>query len=109
MQKFVGVLVILLFVFLFNYIPFSYCGDGAKVFNAKCCACHRINGEAPSISPVKYASTQWKRFFERNKHERKKDIKNEVSNLDMNVVKQYLIDHSADSDHPIAAGSTGRR
>ena len=109
MRMVVCVFSILLLVFLFNYVISSYCDDGADIFVSKCGRCHCMNGEAPVISPVKYASTQWKRFFERNKHARRKDISKEVSNSEIDCVKQYLMDHAADSDHPIAAGSTGRR
>ena len=104
MQKVLGVLAVLLFIFLFNYLPVSYSAEGEEVFNAKCGACHGIAGEAPSFSPVKYASTQWKRFFERNKHARKKDISNQISTTDILIIKDYLITHAADSDLPIAAG-----
>ena len=105
MQKVVGVLALLLLICLFNGVPSSYSAEGGEgVFMEKCGSCHGTIGEAPSFSPVKYASTQWKRFFERNKHARKKDISNQISASDMLIVKDYLITHAADSDLPIAAG-----
>ncbi|MDY6853331.1 MAG: cytochrome c [Thermodesulfobacteriota bacterium] len=111
MQMVVRIFAILLLVLLFNYTTttYSYCADGAKLFRSKCGECHHENGEAPAISPVDYASTQWKRFFDREKHTKKKYIGNKVSPSEMRAVKVYLMDHAADSDHPIAAGSTGRR
>ena len=104
MRKLICVLALLLLICLFNEVPVSYSAGGEDVFMTKCGACHGISGEAPSFSPVKYASTQWKRFFERDKHARKKDISNEISASDMLIIKDYLITHAADSDLPIAAG-----
>ena len=104
MVRIICIFAVLLLFCLFNGVPSSYSADGGEVFNAKCGSCHGIAGEAPSFSPVKYASTQWKRFFERNKHARKKDISNQISASDMLIVKDYLIMHAADSDLPIAAG-----
>ncbi|HHC25622.1 MAG TPA: cytochrome c [Desulfobacterales bacterium] len=77
--------------------------DGEALFNSKCGKCH-TNGKSPVFAPVKYASSQWERFFKRNKHERKKDISEEVSEEEADAIKKYLIDHAADSDRPIAAG-----
>ena len=108
----VRVFAVLLIVFLFNYttsITSSYCADGEEIFRSKCSKCHSKNGEAPVISPVDYASTQWKRFFDREKHRRKKYIGNRISSLEMKAVKVYLMDHAADSDQPIAAGFKGRK
>ncbi|MCP4049683.1 MAG: cytochrome c [bacterium] len=90
---------------LFLCQPDSYSGqDGETLFNTKCCKCHKKDGTAPLFGPVKYASSQWERFFTRNKHKRKKDISNEVSAEEVATIKKYLIDHAADSDRPIAAG-----
>ena len=89
---------------LFTLVPVSHSQDGAAIFQTKCGKCHGSGGEAPPFSPVKYASSQWKRFFDRNKHARKKDISGEISAYDLSSVKQYLMSHAADSDLPIAAG-----
>jgi mono/diheme cytochrome c family protein len=104
MVRIICIFAVLLLLCLFNGVPFSYSAEGEEVFNAKCGSCHGTIGEAPSFSPVKYASTQWEWFFERNKHARKRDISNEISTSDMALVKDYLITHAADSDLPIAAG-----
>ena len=83
---------------------FSHASDGKDVFIKKCGSCHRSGGEAPVFAPTKYASSQWERFFGRNKHQRKKDISSVLSEADRNAVKKYLIDHAADSDQPEAVG-----
>ena len=82
----------------------SHASDGKNVFVNKCGSCHKSGGEAPVFAPTKYASSQWERFFGRNKHKRKKDISSELSEADLNAVKKYLIDHAADSDQPEAVG-----
>lgn len=80
----------------------SHPGDNR--FESKCLNCHRDKGEAPAIGPTKYASVQWIKFFERQKHSRKKDISAMVLPEDIEVIREYLVLHSADSDRPEAAG-----
>ena len=84
--------------------PLTGAEDGETLFKSKCAQCHTSGGEAPVFSPVKFASSQWERFFKRNKHKRKKDISGVISSADQESIKQYLIDHAADSDLPVAAG-----
>ncbi len=78
-------------------------GNGESLFIQKCGECHK-QGEAPVFAPVKYASSQWERFFERKKHRRKADIGNHITDEEISQIKTYLINHAADSDRPIAAG-----
>ncbi len=77
--------------------------DGKELFVTKCGKCH-TRGDAPDFAPVKYASIQWKRFFEKDKHKRKKDISGEISPQELKIIEKYLTSHSADSDLPVAAG-----
>ena len=104
MRKIITMFTILLFSSLFIGVLLSDARDGAAVFETKCGRCHGSGGEATGFSPVKYAASQWQRFFDRNKHARKKDISAEISSADMEAVKLYLMAHAADSDLPIAAG-----
>ena len=78
--------------------------DGRDTFVSKCGSCHRTGGEAERFAPTKYASTQWERFFRKNKHTAKKDISGQVSPADLERVKDYLVEHAADSDQPEAVG-----
>ncbi len=78
--------------------------DGKSVYLKKCGSCHRSGGEAEVFAPTKYASTQWVRFFQRDKHKRKKDISADYTPLELEAVKNYLVDHAADSDQPEAVG-----
>ncbi|MDY6853330.1 MAG: cytochrome c [Thermodesulfobacteriota bacterium] len=103
MRKVLCILIIFVLLSLFNYLPFSYSASGESVYKTKCGACHG-RGLAPDFSPAKYASLQWKRFFEKNKHARKRDLSNDISPADMSAAKVYLMSHAADSDLPIATG-----
>ena len=106
LRKIFCFLVVLLLPCMFFCVPYSYCaGDGKALFQSRCGKCHTQGGEAPVFSPIKYASNQWQRFFSKDKHKRKKDISGEISADDLNAIKQFLIDHAADSDLPIAAGT----
>ncbi len=82
----------------------AYAADGKGVFINKCGSCHKSGGEAAAFAPTKYASTQWNRFFERDKHKRKKDISADYNEAEIAAVKTYLINHAADSDQPEAVG-----
>jgi mono/diheme cytochrome c family protein len=75
-----------------------------NLFLSKCGQCHKTGGSAPIFAPTKYAAKQWERFFARNKHQRKKDISDKVTQKELDIIEEYLIDHAADSSQPEAAG-----
>ena len=77
---------------------------GREIFLSKCGACHQKDGDAQAFAPTKYASTQWKRFFDRNKHSRRKDISSFFNDEELDAVEKYLIKHAADSEQPEAVG-----
>ncbi len=104
MKKVIGFLVVLFFLPFFVYISTLAAEDGEALFKSKCGSCHKTGGEGPLFSPVKFASSQWERFFAKNKHERKKDISDVVSAGEADAILKYLSSHAADSDLPIAAG-----
>ena len=104
MGKIISVITLFLVAGWFFVIPFAYAGDGEALFQSKCGKCHKSGGEGPEVSPAKYAASQWQRFFEKNKHGKKKDISGEVPAADQEAVKQYLMSHAADSDAPVADG-----
>lgn len=91
----------------FLFIAFSVFAGGSEgkiLFVSKCGQCHKANGSAPVFAPTKFAGAQWDRFFARGKHNAKKDISGIVKPEEMESVKNYLIDHAADSSQPEAAG-----
>jgi len=49
------------------------------------------------------ASIQWERIFSSQRHLKKYKL-NSLSELELHQLKKYLIQHAADSDHPIVPG-----
>jgi len=86
------------------YITSGYALDGKDIFLVKCGVCHQGGKEVSAFAPTKYATTQWERFFKRNKHKRKKDISHLFTQDEWQAVKEYLVNHAADSDQPEAVG-----
>jgi len=82
----------------------AFAADGKTFFINKCGSCHKSGGEASVFAPTKYASTQWERFFQANKHSRIKDIGSLLAPDESTAVKDYLKTHAADSDQPEAIG-----
>ena len=104
MKKIISPFVVLLFLCLFFCPSDSRSEEGEALFKSACGKCHGSGGEGPVFSPVKFASSQWERFFKREKHKRWKDFSGVISGAELDAVKQYLMSHAADSDLPIAAG-----
>lgn len=78
--------------------------EGKDLFVSKCGQCHKTGGSAPAFAPKMYAADQWKRFFEKDKHAKKKDIKGMISADEIKSITKYLSDHAADSPRPESAG-----
>ena len=104
MKKKIKILTLFILLFISTLLLFGGADAGGETFISKCGQCHKSGGEAPVFAPNKYASKQWKRFFARNKHKRKKDISGIVTADDVKKIQEYLIDHAADSSQPEAAG-----
>ncbi len=103
MKKYIGIMILLLFMGMMT-AGRSNSVDGESLFKSGCGQCHAGGKNAPDFAPVKFAEVQWKRFFKRNKHKRKADISDKVCRKKIPLIEQYLVDHAADSDRPIAAG-----
>jgi alkyl hydroperoxide reductase subunit AhpC len=56
-----------------------------------------------NLSPSSKAMIQWENVF-KNKRKMKRLGINKLSDADKEILKQYLIEHAADSPEPIAAG-----
>jgi len=103
MKKVACFTVLLILTWAIQIVP-CRAADGKKLFVDKCGQCHKSGGEASVFAPTKYASMQWQRFFQRNKHQRKKDISSRFSQDELDSIEKYLVDHAADSDQPEAVG-----
>ena len=96
----------LFFIFLAAviwFVPGAAQAGNQDLFVEKCGSCHGKGKEAAAVNPSDYAASQWKNYFKRNKHQRKKRIGHLVSEDEFNAIRDYLMDNAADSDHPVAA------
>jgi mono/diheme cytochrome c family protein len=104
MKQLFRILVVGMICMIFIWASTSMASSGRDIFLNKCGSCHQENGSVKTFAPSKYASTQWRRFFRRNKHKRKKDISDLFTENEFKAVMEYLIKHAADSDQPEAVG-----
>ena len=92
------------FLLCSGIISIARAGDGKNIFMTKCGSCHRAGGEAAAFAPSKYAAVQWQRFFEKDRHAEKKNIKDLIPPADLKDVQDYLVKHAADSEQPESLG-----
>ena len=79
--------------------------QGKFLFRSKCKECHWPEEEGGDVTPMTYTQSQWKSFFERNKHKRKKDVWTEMfTPAELVDIKTYLINHASDSEQPETCG-----
>lgn len=99
-------LFIILCAVIISFFASLSAGDAQSrnIFISKCGQCHKTGGSAPLFAPTKYAAKQWERFFARNKHQRKKDISDKITQKELDIIEKYLVNHAADSSQPEAAG-----
>jgi hypothetical protein len=79
----------------------SWAGKDEEIFIQKCGNCHQTGGEATPVNPASKAGLVWKKYFKRNRHPINLSL--EISADEMISILEYLQDHAADSDHPVAA------
>lgn len=77
---------------------------GKALFKDNCMSCHDDKGEAKKLSPGDKTTSQWKRFFDRDKHEVKPEILNKLSTKDLENLKTYLEKYALDSAKPGTCG-----
>ena len=84
----------------FLFLAASSWAGGKEVFVKRCGACHKSGGKAPPVNPADKAAVVWEKYFKRHRHP--VDISS-IGPSDMKTILQYLKDHAADSDQPVAA------
>lgn len=102
-----GKIIVFLFVLGLMFLlsaSHTLAADGKDIYIGKCGSCHKNGGEASVFAPTKFASVQWARFFEKNKHAAVKDISSQYTETELKAVRDYLMKHAADSDQPEAVG-----
>lgn len=79
--------------------------QGKYLFRAKCKECHWPDKEGGDVTPMTFTQDQWKGFFEKDKHKRKKDVWSEMfTQEELLHIRTYLIEHAADSPQPETCG-----
>ncbi|MBF0451977.1 MAG: TRAP transporter substrate-binding protein DctP [Candidatus Magnetomorum sp.] len=97
-----NILYILLLIFIAcSWISIACANDSGAIFLQKCGSCHK---KIRSFTPARYTSAQWRRFFDKNKHQRKKDISHLITTEERSTIKMYLLSHSKDSAEPDVVG-----
>jgi cytochrome c553 len=73
---------------------------GKHLYKNSCKSCH--NEGSSKLTPMDKTQAQWSRFFEKNQHE--PEVLKGLSEKDLQDIRQYLINHAADSDQPETCG-----
>jgi len=88
--------------------------EGQQLYKAHCKVCHAADSEHGEYTPMTLIQTQWERFFDR-KYEKKhaeltfpeadgKKVLEVITPEMLEKIKQFAIDHAADSEQPMTCG-----
>jgi hypothetical protein len=87
---------------------------GQDLFKEYCKPCHGEDAEAGEYTPMTLIQDQWERFFDEKyvkSHEDVLDpdhdnqpVTEAISEEDLEILKEWAIDHAADSEHPMTCG-----
>ncbi len=77
---------------------------GKYLYKKSCKTCHVEGAEGGELVPMTKTQSQWKRFFDRDKHKDNPEAWKGLSEGDLLDIHQYLHDHAADSDQPETCG-----
>ena len=88
--------------------------SGQDLYKEYCKPCHQEDSEAGEYTPMTLIQDQWTRFFEEKweaTHSAVKDpnhgdvvVTEAISAEDLEKLKEWTIDHAADSEHPMTCG-----
>ena len=86
--------------------PLAFGADsGRDLTKAKCKGCHGEGAAAGTMTPLSKTQRQWERFFEKEQHEKKAPgTWQQITPRELEQIRQYLIEHAADSPHPETCG-----
>ena len=87
---------------------------GKDLYKAHCRTCHGPKGPAKELTPMTLIQEQWERFFKDKfaaTHGAIKDpafgdkpVSEAVPAEDLQKIKQFVVDHAADSEQPSTCG-----
>ena len=79
--------------------------QGKYLFRAKCKECHWPDSEGEEVTPITYTQTQWKRYFEKGKHNKRQEkLADQFTAEEILHIRTYLIEHASDSEQPETCG-----
>jgi hypothetical protein len=86
--------------FVFS-VPAIVAASNLNVFLDKCGWCHKEAAQAAPVNPADKAGVVWAKYFKRGRHPG--DLTASINPDEMAKVIEFLQNHAADSDHPVAA------
>lgn len=75
--------------------------EKSLVFVEKCGACHKKDSEVAPINPADKAGLVWVKYFQRRRHPVR--LTSSITEGEMTMILDYLKEHAADSEVPVAA------
>ena len=88
--------------------------EAQRLYREHCRHCHDDGAEAGEYTPMSLIQAQWERFFDRKyerKHRKVIDAKygdlpvtEAISAEDLEKIREFAIDHAADTDQPMTCG-----
>ena len=87
---------------------------GNDLYKEYCKPCHEADSPNGEYTPMTLIQDQWKRFFD-DKYEGShaavmdpahgdKPVTEVITEDDLELIKEFAIDHAADSEHPMTCG-----
>lgn len=95
-----GIVVLVWLVSVVSVHPVT-AADNSQIFIKKCGACHIRGSDVAPINPADKAGVVWVKYFQRKRHP--VPLASAISNDEMAVILNYLQEHAADSEVPVAA------
>jgi len=96
-------ILLVLILVCFSFISdktYAASTKASGLLSKNCASCHNNKGDASPFSPARFSSSQWQRFFDRNKHDRVRKLE-PIPQEELIVIIEYLKGHAADSDDPV--------
>jgi hypothetical protein len=110
----VTVLIGVLALSLANMATAAKKPKGVDLYKEYCKPCHGPDSDNGEYTPMTLIQDQWDRFFEKKyvdthsavldpNHENK-PVTEAISEADLELIKEFAIDHAADSEQPMTCG-----
>ncbi len=88
--------------------------SGQDLYKEYCKPCHMEDSDAGEYTPMTLIMDQWDRFFDEKyvpSHEKVLDpahddtpVTDVISDDDLETIRDWVVDHAADSEHPMTCG-----